>query len=198
MMTEPKCRVCNDQGKIKVGFGNTDLCPACSGGTRVLYLEPEIEQEAGEDVTVRAWTTDGKACISYVVRDTNALMVRTGFEPDLKVAVTQRFTHAAFVRVDREGWMTPDALLDLLALDKAGDLTLLDDHLGGVRSEPTLLTQTLKMAYAAYSEATLLDRALVALKAIASGGGEGAEQSASGATAQAFLDKHKEALHVRA
>ena len=193
MDAEPKCHICRDLGKISTGYGGVDVCPACSGGKRALYLEPEIDQDEGSDVTVRAWTTDGKACISFIVRDTNALVIRTGFEPSPEVTVSERHTHPAFVRIDREGWVTPDALLDLLDRDKAGLLTLLDHHSGQERSEPTLLRQVLKMTYTAYNEATLLDRALDTLKVIAKSG----SLTGEGAAAQAFLDKHKEALHGR-
>ncbi|UTC28807.1 hypothetical protein MARCHEWKA_02950 [Brevundimonas phage vB_BpoS-Marchewka] len=200
MDADIRCRLCGDRHEIKVPTDHGPVmkpCPACAGGDLVLYLEPEIEQDEGSDVTVRAFAADGSTSLGFVIRDTNALTIRTNHVGGTNVSITARDTHAAFVRTDREGWMTPDALLDLIQHDKAGLLTLLDQHLGWERSESTLLTQTLQMAYRAYHEATLLDRALSVLTAIAQGGGEGAQQSAAGASAQAFLDQHKEALHGR-
>lgn len=179
--------VCADLGTISLGYQNTEPCPACSGGDRVLYLEPEIEQDEGSDVTVRAWTADGKSSISYIVRDTNVLVIRTRGATHPRVEITDRLTHAAFVRLNREGWMDHEDFLSLLDLYKSSDLELVDHHRHAARSEPKALGEILAMASAAYHARALLDRAIETLQSLAAGGNE---------IARDFLEKNKEGLNA--
>ena len=153
----------------------------------VLYLEPEIEQDEGHDVTVRAFTPDMKSCISFTILDTRVLVTRSGLLK-AKATVAERFTHSAFVRLDREGWMDHGDFLSLLDLHKAGDLELVDNHRHSPRSEPKALGEILTMASAAYHASALLDRAVATLQRLADTGDE---------TARDFLDKNKEALDGR-
>lgn len=153
----------------------------------VLYLEPEIEQDEGHDVTVRAFTADMKSCISFTVRDTNVLVIRTSSEgASPKCGVRDRLTHSAFVRLDRKGWLEPTTLLSLRDLDQHNDLKLLDHE--STPLDASVVSGLLLMAHAAYHEATMLDRALKTLQSIADTGNE---------VAQKFLDRNKEAIGDR-
>ncbi|USN15269.1 hypothetical protein KIKIMORA_01230 [Brevundimonas phage vB_BpoS-Kikimora] len=89
-MTDYKCRVCRDLGKISLGYGAVDNCPACADGSRQLYLEPELEQDEG-DVTLRAFTPDGQSCITYTIHDRYTLTHRRG-------EAIERLSHQSFIQ----------------------------------------------------------------------------------------------------